>query len=436
VTKQDSGGQRKGSKLAVVILAADKGRPFNGRRLTVMHTVGGRPLLRHAVATASEAASAADIFIVTANGSQQARNAVAATGVQFIEQAQGRSATDALQGAIKDYDDVVVLPGSMPLLKGETLGKLVRFHQAGHADATKLANAGVYVFRARTLAQHLDQLKADRKRGDVDLAGVDAIWREAGQIVAQLPVEDPDELLSADSIAQLVALDAKMRVSIAQRWMAAGVVIYRPETCVVDADVSIEPDTILEPFVQLLGRTKIGSGCLIRSYSVLENCTLGNDVIIRPHCVLADSAIADRAEIGPFARMRPGCEVGEQVHIGNFVELKKAKLHKGVKAGHLSYLGDTEIGEDVNIGAGVITCNYDGVHKHLTRIGDGAFIGSDSTLVAPVTIGNGAYVGAASCITKEVPADALAVGRARQIVKEGWAGERRARRKAQAAKAE
>ena len=205
-----------------------------------------------------------------------------------------------------------------------------------------------------------------------------------------------------------------------------GATIQRPETCVIDAEVEIAADAVIEPFVQLLGRTKIGAGCRIRSYTVIENCTLGRDVLVRQSCVLTESAIADGAKIGPFAHLRPGSEIGEDVHIGNFVETKKAKLAKGAKAGHLTYLGDVEVGERTNIGAGTITCNYDGVKKHTTRIGKDAFIGSDSTLVAPVSVGDGAYIGAGSCINRDVPADSLAVGRARQIIKEGWAAARRA----------
>ena len=234
-----------------------------------------------------------------------------------------------------------------------------------------------------------------------------------------------------NSIAELVALDAQSRAEAAARLIAQGVTIFRPETCVIDAEVEVAPGTVIEPFVQLLGSTRIGSECRIRSYTVVENCTLGNDVLIRQSCILADSTVADGARIGPFAHLRPGSEIGEDVHIGNFVETKKAKLHKGVKAGHLAYLGDAEIGENTNIGAGVITCNYDGVHKHTTHIGKDAFIGSDSTLVAPVTVGDGAYIGAGSCITKPVPAGALAVARAHQVTKEGWADTRRARQSAQ-----
>jgi bifunctional UDP-N-acetylglucosamine pyrophosphorylase/glucosamine-1-phosphate N-acetyltransferase len=214
------------------------------------------------------------------------------------------------------------------------------------------------------------------------------------------------------------------------RLVAAGVMIDRPDTCVIDPDVEVAPGTVIEPFAQLLGRTRVGAGCRIRSFSVIENCTLGDRVQILQSCVLVDSTIADGARIGPFTHMRPGNEVGENAHVGNFVELKKTRLGKGAKANHLTYLGDAEIGESTNIGAGTITCNYDGVSKHATRIGKGVFVGSDTTLVAPISIGDGAYIGAGSCITKEVPSDALAVSRSRQVTKEGWAGARRAKRQA------
>jgi len=207
------------------------------------------------------------------------------------------------------------------------------------------------------------------------------------------------------------------------------VTVFRPDTTVIDPDVEVGPGTVIEPFVQLLGSTRIGSGSHIRSFTVIENCTIGNEVLIRQSCILTDSTVASGAKIGPFAHLRPGSEIGEEAHIGNFVETKKARVGKGAKARHLTYLGDADVGEGTNIGAGVITCNYDGVNKHPTRIGKNAFIGSDSTLVAPVTVGDGAYVGAASCITKNVPADSLAVGRARQVVKEGWATARRASQK-------
>jgi bifunctional UDP-N-acetylglucosamine pyrophosphorylase/glucosamine-1-phosphate N-acetyltransferase len=231
------------------------------------------------------------------------------------------------------------------------------------------------------------------------------------------------------NIAELVALDAQARAAKASQLMEAGVTIFRPDTTVIDPQVEIGPDTVIEPFVQLLGSTRIGSGSHIRSFTVIENCTVGDNVLIRQSCILTESTVAAGAKIGPFSHLRPESEIGEEVHVGNFVETKKARLGKGVKASHLTYLGDAEVGDGTNVGAGVITCNYDGVHKHPTRIGKGVFVGSDSTLVAPVTVEDGAYIGAASCITKDVPSDALAVGRARQVTKEGWAAARRARRK-------
>ncbi len=203
--------------------------------------------------------------------------------------------------------------------------------------------------------------------------------------------------------------------------MAAGVTIFRPETVVIDAEVSIGPDTVIEPFVQILGRTTIGEDCRIRSYSVLENVELGNGVLVRNGCILADSRIESGALIGPYSHIRPGSEIGEGAHVGNFVETKKAKLGKGAKANHLTYLGDTDIGAGTNVGAGTITCNYDGVNKFMTLIGSNAFIGSNSTLVAPLSIGDNAYIAAGSSITEDVPSDALALGRSRQATKPDWA---------------
>jgi bifunctional UDP-N-acetylglucosamine pyrophosphorylase/glucosamine-1-phosphate N-acetyltransferase len=230
--------------------------------------------------------------------------------------------------------------------------------------------------------------------------------------------------ITADQATQQTA----RQQAAAARLMAAGVTIYRPETCVIDPEVEVAPGTLIEPFSQLLGRTRVGADCRIRSFSVIENCTLGSGVQILQSCVLEDSVISNGARIGPFTHLRPGNEVGENAHVGNFVEMKKSRLGKGAKANHLTYLGDAEIGEAANIGAGTITCNYDGVNKHATRIGKGAFVGSDTTLVAPVTVGDGAYIGAGSCITKDVPADALAVSRVKQSNIEGWAKTRRAKR--------
>ena len=220
-------------------------------------------------------------------------------------------------------------------------------------------------------------------------------------------------------------IDEQMRMAKCRQLMANGVTIFYPATCVIDAEVEIAPDTIIEPYVQLFGKTKIGTGCRIRSYCVIRNSEIGDSVNVRPGCVMEEARVSSGAIIGPYSHLRPGSEIGEGAHVGNFVETKKIKLGKGSKANHLTYLGDAEIGVGVNIGAGTITCNYDGVNKHKTIIDDGVFIGSDSILVAPVRVGKGAYVGAASCITDDVPEDSLAIGRSRQVVKEGWAREKR-----------
>src|SRR5581483_7489171 len=207
--------------------------------------------------------------------------------------------------------------------------------------------------------------------------------------------------------------------------MADGVTIYFPDSCVIDSEVQIGPDSVIEPFVQLLGNTKVGSECRVRSYSIIKDSEIGDGVTVRPGTIMESSRIGNGAIIGPYSHLRPGSDIGEGAHVGNFVETKKIKLGKNSKANHLTYLGDAEIGSGVNVGAGTITCNYDGVNKHKTVIEDGVFVGSDATLVAPVTVGKGAYVAAASCITEDVPPDSLALGRARQTVKEGWAREKR-----------
>jgi bifunctional UDP-N-acetylglucosamine pyrophosphorylase/glucosamine-1-phosphate N-acetyltransferase len=244
--------------------------------------------------------------------------------------------------------------------------------------------------------------------------------------VVAIKAEDPAEVLGANTLAELSSLDAELRARKCAELMAAGVTIYRPETCTIDSSVEIGVDTVLEPFVQVLGKTRIGSDCRIRSFSVISDSRLADNVLVRPGCIIDKSEIGAGAIIGPYSHLRPESQIGEGAHVGNFVETKKARLGRGAKANHLTYLGDAEIGAGVNVGAGTITCNYDGEKKHLTVIEEGAFIGSDSTLVAPVRVGKGAYVAAGSTITDDVPADALALGRGRQAIKEGWAKQRRA----------
>ena len=459
--------------LAVVIMAAGKGTRLKSRRPKVLHEIGGRPLLAHVITAASKIVAAADIFVIVGHEADRVKAAVAQSGVNFVLQAEQLGTGHAIQcarEAIVGYDDVLVLSGDVPLLRAETIEMLLEYHRVDSAMTILTAlpenpfgygrvvrgdsenaleveaiveqkslndkqlgireiNTGIYVFRTKPLITHLSWLISNDENGEYYLTDMARILVREGELVTAVEAPDPHEVLGANTIPELVALDATLRARSASRLMVEGVTIFRPETCLIDAEVEVGPDTVIEPFVQLLGKTRIGSDCLIRSGTVIENSTLADAVLIRQSCIIADSTIGSGAKIGPFAHLRPGSEIGDEAHVGNFVETKKARLGKGAKANHLSYLGDAVIGAGSNIGAGVITCNYDGVNKHTTTIGEGVFVGSDSTLVAPISVGDGAYIGAGSCITREVPADALAVGRSRQVTKEGWAAAKRARQK-------
>ena len=466
---------RSNQRLAVVIMAAGKGTRLKSRRAKVLHEIGGKPLLSHVIATASELADGEDIYVVVGHQAERVRETVAGAGVRFVEQKQQRGTGHAIQcarDAIAEYDHILVLSGDVPLIKVETLQHLMTLHLAHGAAMTILTatqenptgygriirhspdlpivdaiveqpslkpgqesihevNTGIYAFKVRPLLEHLNKLNNKNAHGEFYLTDMAAHLHAAGEKVAALLAASAEEVLGANTIAELVALDAGIREATANRLMSNGVTIFRPETCVIDPEVEIEPDTIIEPFVQLLGKTKVGSGCRIRSYSVIENCTLGNDVLIQNGCIMENSTVMESAQLGPYTHLRPESEIGPHAHLGNFVETKKTKVGRGVKANHLTYLGDTEVGAGTNIGAGVITCNYDGTRKSPTRIGEQAFVGSDTTLVAPIEIGDRAYIGAGSCITRDVPAGALAVGRSRQVSKEGWADARRARKEAE-----
>jgi len=371
--------------------------------------------------------------------------------------------------SLASYDQVIVLSGDAPLITSKTIQKLLDFHNSKRPAMTILTaqledptgygrvvrkaqassevkaiveeksatpaqrkireiNSGFYAFDAKLLFAHIDQLGNNNLHREYYLTDMAAILGKAKKGVMAISASDPDEILGSNTRAEMVEIDQRMRLAKCRQLMADGVTIFYPQTCVIDCDVEVGADTIIEPFVQILGTTRIGCDCRVRSYAVVNSSVIEDGVLIRQACVLDGVHVMKGATLGPYSHLRPGSEIGEGAHVGNFVETKKTRLGKGSKANHLTYLGDAEIGEGVNIGAGTITCNYDGEHKHTTVIEDGAFIGSDSTLVAPVKIGRGAYVGAASCITDDVPPDSLAVGRARQMVKEGWVKAKRARR--------
>ena len=463
------------ARVAIAIMAAGKGTRLKSRHPKVLHEIGGKPILAHVIAAAKKVCPVQDIFAIIGHEADQVRAAVAGTGVQFILQAEQRGTGHALmvaRDALAPYDQVIVLSGDAPLITPETIQRLSAFHAAEKATMTLLSaelndptgygrvirksaksaevraiveekaaspqqkkireiNSGFYAFSVPALYQHIGELSKENAHREYYLTDMAAVFHRARKKVVAMKTPHAGEVLGSNTRAEMADLDAKLRLAKCRQLMADGVTIFYPQTCVIDSDVEVGPDTVIEPFVQLRGKTKIGSDCRIRSYSVLQDSELGDGVTIRPGTMMEGARIGAGAIIGPFSHLRPGSEIGDGAHVGNFVETKKIKLGKGSKANHLTYLGDAEIGEGVNVGAGTITCNFDGVKKHKTIIEDGAFIGSDSTLVAPVKIGRDSYVAAASCITDDVPADSLALGRSRQTVKEGWAREKRAEQAAQ-----
>jgi bifunctional UDP-N-acetylglucosamine pyrophosphorylase / glucosamine-1-phosphate N-acetyltransferase len=469
------------NEFAIAIMAAGKGTRLKSKHPKVLHEIGGRALLLYVIAAAETAVTPDHIYCIIGHESERVKAAVAATGVQFVLQPEQRGTGHAMQMLKADFElsgaplpkHLLVLSGDVPLIRPETIAAVRDTHLREHAAMTILTaapadptgygrvlransnkpevtaiveqkaltpdqlsapeiNSGIYCFETQALFSKLDALNTNNAHGEFYLTDIAAMLVAERKRVVAVKANSVDEVLGANTIAEMMHLDAAMRLDTARRLMAAGVTIFRPETCVIDSAVTIGPDTVIEPYVQLLGATHIGSDSRIRSYSVIQNCSIGNNVTVLNGCVFDDSEIADNAILGPYARLRPESRIGEGAHIGNFVETKKTTIGKGSKANHLSYLGDAVIGAGVNIGAGTITCNYDGVHKHRTTIGDRAFVGSDSNLVAPITIGAGSYIAAGSSITEDVPDGALALGRSRQTNKPGWVAERKAAAKQKA----
>ena len=456
------------SPLNVVILAAGLGTRMKSKRAKVLHRAGGLSLIEHVVASAAQITASRNITVVLGHQSDQVKALVSPSGVRFAEQKEQKGTGHALLTCRRALAStpglVVVLYGDCPLLAPATLQELVRRQSASPAAATVITtrladpsgygrivfdqrgevraivehkaatpeqlaipfiNSGIYCFRADLLWKHLGKIRTDNPAHEYYLTDIVEILARAGHRVAAMEVPNSRELLGINTRAELAEVDRIFRERKVRELMRDGVTIEKPETVTIDAPVRIAPDTIVEPFAQILGRTKIGEDCRIGACSVIRDSTLAAGVEIAPFTSIADSQIETGARIGPFARLRGGSRIGANARIGNFVELKNTRFAAGAKANHLAYLGDAEIGESTNIGAGTITCNYDGVSKHRTRIGKDAFVGSNSTLVAPIDIGKGSYIGAGSVITDPVPPDALALGRARQVVKKGWAAKRK-----------
>jgi bifunctional UDP-N-acetylglucosamine pyrophosphorylase/glucosamine-1-phosphate N-acetyltransferase len=293
--------------------------------------------------------------------------------------------------------------------------------------ALREVNMGLYCWRNDLFWKHVDEIQPSNPVREYYLTDMVEILFRAGHRIETLRIEDPQEVIGINDRVQLAEVDAIFRARKTRELMLDGVTIEKPETVVIDKDVRIGMDTVIEPFVQIAGKTTIGEACRIGAHSIVRNSQLGDEVELFPYTIVNTSVMERATQAGPYARLRMENHMAEGAHIGNFVELKKTRLGAGSKAMHLTYLGDSTIGSGVNVGAGTITCNYDGVKKSPTVIGDEAFVGSNSILVAPVEIGPGSYTAAGSIITDNVPADALGVGRARQTNKEGWAAKRRER---------
>jgi len=452
--------------LAIVILAAGKGTRLKSSLAKVLHRAGGRTLVEH-VLRACAPLGAKKTVVVVGHQAEQVTPVVEPFGAEAVLQQPQHGTGHAVQVARRALGRAklaLVLPGDAPLVRTETLKALLATHRAGNAASTILTavlgdpsgygrilrksesqvsaiveesqlseeqrelneiNSAIYCFSLDKLWPALAHLKPNNKHRELYLTDTIATMAVAGETVLASVAPDSREILGCNTRADLSEVDRVFRERKRLELMDAGVTIQLPETVLVDPDVTAGEDTIIEPGVQLLGKTKIGVRCTIRSGSVLTDAQLGDEVTVEPHCVVAQSRLDDKVIIGPFARLRPDNHLKSGARIGNFVELKKSTIGEGTKAMHLTYLGDTKIGTKSNIGAGTITCNYDGFHKFPTSIGNKVFIGSDTALVAPVRVGDGAYVAAGSTITDNVPSDGLAIARGRQVNKPGWAAKKR-----------
>ena len=454
-------------RVSVVILAAGLGTRMKSKTVKVLHKAGGLTVVEHVVRTAQAVAASSDIVVITGHQSEKVQQTLAPYQVRFALQPEPKGTGHAVKCAQSELPKdglLLVLYGDAPLISVDTVHRLIAAQASADAAGTVLTtrvpdptgygrivrdgdgnvaaiveqkaaspaqlkideiNSGIYCFRADLLWKYIDSITTNNPAGEYYLTDIVAILRVHGHPTMPLELPVADELLGINTRVELAEVDRIFRAAKVKKLMLDGVTVERPDTVTVDVDVTIGRDTVVESHARLLGATEIGEDCVIGAGSVLRNAKLSDGVLLDPYTLVADSTIGAAASVGPFARLRMNNQVGEKVHIGNFVELKNTHMGIGAKAGHLAYLGDATIGSKVNVGAGTITCNYDGVNKHRTVVGEGAFLGSNSTLVAPVEIGAGSYVAAASVVTDTVPQDALAIGRGRQSNKEGWAKVRR-----------
>lgn len=461
--------------LAAVILAAGEGTRMKSRRAKVLHEAAGRPIVEF-VARAALAAGAAPIVVVVGVQGEEVKrrlsSALPEAPLFFVEQTERRGTADAVRRvrpALGDFPgDVLLLCGDVPALPAAALTELVARHRSTRSALTVLSaelddpsgygrlirgpggalqaiveerdagpeqrkireiNTGTYAARWPLLNAALDEIRADNAQNEFYLTDAVRLILARGEHAEAVIHPRPAEALGVNSRQQLSEVGRAINQAVLDRLMREGVTIVDPATTWIHDTVEIGQDTVIFPHVTLEGRTRIGSDCRIRPGARLTNVEVGDGAVLLENVIAADSVIGPESQVGPFTHLRPGTVIGAHCKLGNFVETKKSRFGNGSKASHLSYLGDATIGDGVNIGAGTITCNYDGTHKHPTVLEDGVFIGSDTQLVAPVRVGQGAYVAAGTTVTKDVPPGSLAIARIEQKNIEGWVEKRKNRQK-------
>ena len=456
------------SPVEVVILAAGLGTRMKSETIKILHPAGGRPIIEYVLDLAARISPHKPVMVIghqreTVQSQTRER---ARFAVQNEQLGTGHAVLQSADLIEKENEGghVLILSGDVPLTREETLRRLLDEHIRSGNFATFLTmklddpamygrvvrdakgrvvkiveakdageqerdinevNAGIYIFRNEDLYKGLRALSTNNSQGEYYLTDVIGNLIAGDRKVGALVADNPIEALGVNSRSDLAEVEQELRRRKVLELMKAGVTFRNPDAVSIDSEVEIGPDSIVYPFVTIEGKTVIGKNCVIEPGTHLRNMKIGDGVQIKTGTVAENSVVGDGASVGPYAHLRPGTNLGRDVKVGNFVETKKAVFGEGAKASHLSYIGDAEVGRDVNIGAGTITCNYDGANKHKTVLEDGVFIGSDSQLVAPVRVGKGAYVGAGSTITKDVPPDALALSRTQQKNIEGWAARKR-----------
>jgi len=444
--------------LVAVIMAAGKGTRMKSKLPKVMHSLAGKTLIEHVLDTVTQVGIKRSLVIV-GHGREVIETRISDRAdlvVQTEQLGTGHAVMQALP-YLEAAKTVLILSGDQPLLKTETLKALIELHEAQGVSATVLTaimeqpfgygrvikngeflekiaeekdatldqrqikeiNTGTYCFKGSALKEALAKITTQNAQGEYYLTEVFDVLIKCGEKVLAYCTQDSNEALGINSRAQLAEAEAILRNRILEHWMAEGVTLVDPSSTFIEADVELSQDVTILPFTRLMGKTRIEEDAVIGPQTSLDNCTVGCGSEVT-YTVAKDALIGERCHIGPFAYLRPGTKLEAEVKVGDFVEIKNSYVEMGAKIPHLSYIGDTHVGKSVNIGAGTITCNYDGVNKHPTKIGDYAFIGSNTNLVAPVEVGEHAVTGAGSTITKDVPSRALAVERSPQVIKEHW----------------